>query len=88
MTSVPAILEPPVVDVDDATLFNGAASVWAVINFAADLPATPEKKAALSNARSVFLHELAAFDLTRDDLDRYLVGFRLACNGRAGPPGV
>jgi hypothetical protein len=70
------MLDAPVFDVDDGTLLDGAASVWAVIDYAADLPATPENKAALAQARRVFVDQLAEFGLAPDDLNRYLAGFR------------
>lgn len=76
MTLLPAMPDAPVFDVDDGTLLDGAASVWAVIDYAADLPATPENKAALAHARKVFVDELAGFGLTLDELDQYLAGFR------------
>jgi hypothetical protein len=89
MTSVPATLEAPVFAVDDATLLDGAASVWAVIRFASDLPATPETKEALDHARSVFLDEIGAFGFDVSDLEDYLHGFGCdlpSSNGRGSPP--
>jgi hypothetical protein len=96
MTAVPAMIERPVLatsttteTVDDATLLHGAATVWAVITYSADLPATPETKATLDWARSVFIEELADVGLCQDDLDRYLAGFRqtpLCDQSGQGPP--
>jgi hypothetical protein len=90
MTAVPAMIEGPVfavptgeTTIDDATLLDGAATVWAVITYSADLPATPETKAALDAARGVFVERLARVGLCQDDLERYLAGFR-SCEQQSG----
>jgi hypothetical protein len=91
MTSVPALVEAPVLVVDDGTLLDGAASVWAVMTFAGDLPATPENKAALAKARTVFLSHVAEFGFSAAELDGYLAEFRTPadwCNNRGSPPGA
>lgn len=72
MTSVPIVLETSTPTLDDATVLDGAATVWAVISFATELPATPENKAALDRARAIFLDELRALGFGEADLDRYL----------------
>lgn len=85
------MLEAPALAVDDTTLLEGAASVWAVMTYAGDLPATPENKAALARARAVFLKELGELGLDVSDLERYLDDFRTDrgfCQGRGSPPGV
>lgn len=46
---------------DDAALLDGAASAWAVITFASELPATPEQKEALEHARTRLLQEASRF---------------------------
>ena len=94
MTAVPSMIEGPVFAqataemIDDATLLDGAATVWAVIRYSADLPATPETKAALDRARAVFVEKLVDVGLCEDDLERYLAGFRSDERDRTGhgPP--
>ena len=70
--------------IDDEALLKGAASVWAVVSFAADLPATPEQKDALGRARARFLQQAEALGLTETDIRRYLTGIGGA-NARCQP---
>ena len=96
MTAVPAVLEPPVFpnqlpvgEIDDATLLDGAATVWALISYSADLPATPETKAALKRARGVLLREVEGLGLCEADLHDYVAGFRsdrMNCREVRGDP--
>jgi hypothetical protein len=46
---------------NDAAVLDGAASAWAVIAFAAELPATPLEKEALERARTRIVHHAEAF---------------------------
>jgi hypothetical protein len=95
MTAVPAMLEPPVYpnqlpagEIDDATLLDSAATVWALISYGADLPATPETKTALKRARAVLLREVEALGLCEADLHDYVAGFRSdrICREVSGDP--
>ena len=71
--------------IDDATLLDGAASVWAVMTFAADLPTTPEQKEALGRARARFLDRARAFGVTEVEIRNYL-NDRVRDPGVGGPP--
>jgi len=57
---------------NDAALLDGAASAWAVIAFAAELPATPEQKEALEQARTRMLHHAEAFGFDEGRIRQHL----------------
>ena len=73
--------------VDDAALLDGAAAVWATLEFARALPATPENRAALAKAENLFLSELSKCGLGGGDLQRRLAELAGArCSGSRGSP--
>jgi hypothetical protein len=99
MTS-PALVDAPIIAadpgtslgaaalvVDDAALLDGAAAVWATLEFARALPATPENRTALAKAENLFLNELGRCGLGGDDLRRRLAELAdTPCAGSRGSP--
>lgn len=99
MTS-PALVDAPVVAfggssslgaagfvVDDDAFLDGAAAVWVTLEFARALPATPENRASLAKAESLFLNELEKCGLGGDDLRRRLAELAgTRCSGSRGSP--
>lgn len=59
--------------IDDAAILDGAASVWAFVTFAADLPTTPEQKKALEQARAQFLEYAEALGVTETAIKLHLI---------------
>jgi hypothetical protein len=57
---------------NDVALLDGAASAWAVIAFAAELPATPEQKEALDKARTRIVHHAEAFGFDEGVIRQHL----------------
>jgi hypothetical protein len=80
MTVAPQTVIQDALVVDDAVLLDGAAAVWAVMAFAADLPTTPEQKEAVVRARARFLSRAQAVGLSEVEIVSYL-------EGRARDPG-
>jgi hypothetical protein len=58
--------------IDDAALLDGAAAVWAVVSFAADLPATPEHREAMALARHALRQRIEALGITEADIVAHL----------------
>lgn len=60
---------PPVID--DA-LLEGAASAWAVLTFASELPTTPEQQDSLGHARLRLLAQIEAVGLSQREIESHL----------------
>ena len=71
---------------NDAALLDGAASAWAVIAFAAELPATPEQKEALKEARTRIVHQAEAFGFDEGLIRQHLLHLADASLTRLNAP--
>jgi hypothetical protein len=58
--------------IDDAALLDGAAAVWAVVSFAAEIPATPEQREAMRSAQQTLLGLMREVGLDEDDVTTHL----------------
>ncbi|MEJ7569166.1 MAG: hypothetical protein WKF41_12975 [Gaiellaceae bacterium] len=72
MVVAPLMLVRDPAMVNDEELLEGAASAWAVITYAADLPTTPEHHEALGLAKLRLVEMIEAVGLSESQVESYL----------------